>query len=96
MKKIYLLLLSLVFITGAAALFAGGKREFRIDQADAPGGEGVVYYPESPDPESRPQCTIKTFGAVNEFITGTLAGNYKDSFGVYYPLTCDFKVKRFR
>jgi len=63
-----------------------------IDQ----GGDKYLYYSESPEIESRPECTIKTFGAVNEFITGTLVGNYKDTTGVYHPLTCDFKVKRAR
>jgi len=55
---------------------------------------GDQYYSENPEIELRPECTIKTFGAINEFITGTLVGNYRDSTGVYYPLTCDFRVKR--
>ncbi len=58
------------------------------------GNDLIVYYSEAPEPENRPECTIKTYGAVNEFITGTLIGNYKDSTGVYHPLNCDFRVKR--
>lgn len=53
-----------------------------------------VYYTHPTLDETSPKCTIKTFGAVNEFITGSLTGQLKDTLGTWYPLTCDFKVKR--
>jgi hypothetical protein len=53
-----------------------------------------VYYTHPAHDDSSPKCTIKTFGAVNEFITGSISGEYKDSTNTWFPLTCDFKVKR--
>jgi hypothetical protein len=55
-----------------------------------------VYYTHPQLDETSPQCTIKTFGALNEFITGSINGQLKDSTGTWFPLTCDFKVKRVR
>jgi len=55
-----------------------------------------VYYTHPTLDDSSPKCTIKTFGAVNEFITGTVTGQLKDTTGTWFPLTCDFKVKRVR
>lgn len=53
-----------------------------------------VYYTHPTYDETSPQCTIKTFGAVNEFITGSINGQLKDTTGTWFPMTCDFKVKR--
>jgi len=55
-----------------------------------------VYYIHPQSDDTSPKCTIKTFGAVNEFITGSISGQYKDSTDTWFPLTCDFKVKRRR
>ncbi|MDO6429871.1 carboxypeptidase-like regulatory domain-containing protein [Flavitalea sp. BT771] len=55
-----------------------------------------VYYIHPQADDTSPKCTIKTFGAVNEFITGSISGQYKDSTDTWFPLTCDFKVKRRR
>jgi hypothetical protein len=53
-----------------------------------------VYYTHPTYDDTSPKCTIKTFGAVNEFITGSLTGQLKDTAGTWFPMTCDFKVKR--
>jgi len=55
-----------------------------------------VYYTHPAHDETSPKCIVKTFGAVNEFITGSINGQYKDSTGTWFPLTGDFRVKRRR